>query len=349
MLTKIKFDKFTAFEKLEIKLSPGINVFLGENGTGKTHILKAGYAACDITKSQVRFADKVNNVFYPSGKKIGRLVKRSVGRGKGSLEVVRRLNGNGDGEKDLRLKLSISNQMKSANQARVSGATSSWLDAPLEAAYIPVKDMMANAPGFRSLYEDREIHFEEVYVDILRKAFLPPLRGPADNERGGLLASLRKEMDGRVIAKSEEFFLKNKQGELEFTLLSEGFRKLGLLSVLIQNGTLTNGSVLFWDEPETNLNPKIMRIVVEILMQLQRMGVQVLLATHDNVILKEFDLHTEPGDKVLYHSLYRDVENGGMNIARTGEFLKVSPNAIDDAYASLIDRELERAMGSKGR
>jgi hypothetical protein len=53
--------------------------------------------------------------------------------------------------------------------------------------------------------------------------------------------------------------LSNKQGE--FILLAEGFRKLGLLWLLLQNGTLLNGSVLFWDEPETNLNPKTMQTV----------------------------------------------------------------------------------------
>ena len=345
MLTRIKFDQFTAFDELDVKLSPGINVFVGENGTGKTHILKAGYAACAIAKNNGGFADKVNNVFYPSGKRIGRLVKRSVGRGSGSLEVARKAKSG----RELKLKLSLTTLMEVVEKAKVSGSTRSWMENPLEVAYIPVKDMMANAPGFQSLYEYRSIHFEEVYVDILRKAFLPALRGPTDNERGSLLASLRKEMDGRVIAKNEEFFLKNKQGELEFTLLAEGYRKLGLLSVLIQNGTLTNGSVLFWDEPETNLNPKIMRVVVEILMKLQRMGVQVLLATHDNVLLKEFDLHTEEGDKVLYHSLYRDAERGKVYIKPTEKFLEVSPNAIDDAYASIIDREIKRSMGELGR
>ena len=143
--------------------------------------------------------------------------------------------------------------------------------------------------------------------------------------------------------------MKNKQGELEFTLLAEGYRKLGLLSVLIQNGTLTDGSVLFWDEPETNLNPMIMRVVIEILMQLQRMGMQILLATHDSVLLTEIDLHTESGDKVMYHSLYRDNDDGEVHIASTNKFLEISPNAIDDAEGSLIDREIMRSMGSKGR
>ena len=44
---------------------------------------------------------------------------------------------------------------------------------------------------------------------------------------------------------------------IEFTLLAEGLRKLGLLWLLIRNGSLKPGAVLFWDEPETNLNPKL--------------------------------------------------------------------------------------------
>ena len=63
MIEKIQFEKFAAFERLSIVLSPGINVFVGENGTGKTHILKAVYSACEITKSKKNLADKINGSF----------------------------------------------------------------------------------------------------------------------------------------------------------------------------------------------------------------------------------------------------------------------------------------------
>lgn len=339
MLEKIKFEKFTAFERLEVAFSPGVNVFVGENGTGKTHILKAAYAACDIAKSQGGFAEKINNVFYPSGKQIGRLIKRSSASSKGHVEITRSLEG-----KPLSLRLSFSNHTARPDKASVSGSTKGWTETPFEAAYIPVKDMMANAPGFRSLYEEREIHFEEIYVDIIRKAFLPVLKGPTDKQRKQLLQSLQEAMDGKVITKNEEFFLRNKQGELEFTLLAEGYRKLGLLYVLIQNGTLLNGSALFWDEPETNLNPKLMRAIVGILLELQRIGVQIFLTTHDYVILKEFDLQSQIGDQVAYHSLYRHHQNGEIACATTANYLDITPNAIDDTFGNLVTREIQKSL-----
>jgi recombinational DNA repair ATPase RecF len=44
-ISKLALERFTAFKTLDIDFSPGINVLIGENGSGKTHILKAVYAA----------------------------------------------------------------------------------------------------------------------------------------------------------------------------------------------------------------------------------------------------------------------------------------------------------------
>ena len=140
----------------------------------------------------------------------------------------------------------------------------------VESVYIPVKEMLSNAPGFRSLYAKREVHFEEVYWDILDRAYLPALRGPMDRRRERILSRLREAIGGEVAVKGEEFFLRSEQGDLEFSLLAEGVRKLALLWLLIRNGTLQPDSVLFWDEPETNLNPKLFGVVMDVLLELQR-------------------------------------------------------------------------------
>ena len=339
MLEKIRFEKFTAFEKLEVPLAPGINIFVGENGTGKTHVLKSAYAACDLIHNGEDFAEKVTKIFYPSRKKIGRLVKRAVGHGTATLEVIRRIRGG----KKATLRLSFSTR----DDVQVSGSTRAWMANGMETVYIPVKDMLANAPGFPSLYQRREIHFEEMYLDIILKASLPVLRGAANAQRKRLLSTLEEAMSGKVIIRNGEFFLRNKQGELEFTLLAEGYRKLGLLWLLTQNGSLLDGSVLCWDEPETNLNPKLIRAVVSILVELQRMGVQILIATHDYVVLKEFDLHSKKIDHITYHSLFRN-QDGEVELASTNRFLDIEPNAIDEAYGSLISREVGRAEEGAG-
>ena len=206
--------------------------------------------------------------------------------------------------------------------------------------------MLANAPGFRSLYAQREIHFEEVYDDILQLAYLPPPRGPIAAVDRQLFPDLEQALDGKVTRKDEEFYLRGKRGrQIEFTLLAEGLRKLGLLWLLIRNGSLSPGSVLFWDEPETNLNPKLFRVVIDVLLQLQRRGVQIFLATDDYVILRELDLQRRDCDRIAFHSLHRPQGSEAVACRTTDAFLDIDPNAIGETFDDLYDREIERSLG----
>ena len=168
---------------------------------------------------------------------------------------------------------------------------------------------------------------------------------PSNRNASVLLTIVQNAIDGKVTVKNEEFFLRNRQGNLEFSLLAEGMRKLALLWLLIQNGTLQSGSVLLWDEPETNLNPKLFGPLIDVLLELQRSGVQVFLATHDYVILKELDLRKEDGDNVAFHSLYRDGNTGEIECHTTCNYLDIHPNAIAETFDDLYDREIERTLG----
>lgn len=333
-LTRVELERFTAFSKLELDLSPGINVLVGANGTGKTHLLKVCYVACDAFWKRVRFADKLVDVFLPSGRALGRLAKRQKGSTAARIRVFR--------EEARRVSSTFSNHTTSSESATTTRHRL-WRSDPIQSIYIPVKEMLENAPGFRSLHAAREIHFDETYADIIDLAHRPLLRGPVDSDRKRLLATLSDAIEGRVQIKNEEFFLRSRRGNIEFSLLAEGVRKLALLWILIQNGTLRSGVVLLWDEPEANLNPSLFKPLVQILLDLQRIGVQVLLATHDYVILKELDLQTSETDLVAFHSLYR--EAGDIMCHSTTRYLDIDPNAIAETFDDLYDREIERSVG----
>lgn len=332
MITRFKASNFTVFTDLNVTFSPGINIIIGQNGTGKTHLMKAIYSAsCLIDKKiDTPFDRKINGVFTPNS--IGRLVHRSVGRNSGSISVFRQKD-NEAKERSISLKLT--------NQNKAEVKQNGWsIDENVEAIFIPVKDMLANAPGFRSLFSQKKLSYEEIYLDIIDKAFIPIARGKLSPERETLLSILNEAMSGRVIEKNETFYLKNKNGELEFPLLAEGFRKLGLLYRLIQNESLTHGTMLFWDEPEANLNPLLSQTVVKILIELSRLGVQIFIATHDYVLLKEFQLATTEQDNVMYHVLYHN-ENGDIAHSAFDDLDELSPNAIDSTYSRILDDEIQ--------
>ena len=39
-IKKVQIKNITVFDKMELEFSPGINVFVGDNGVGKTHLIK---------------------------------------------------------------------------------------------------------------------------------------------------------------------------------------------------------------------------------------------------------------------------------------------------------------------
>lgn len=336
-ITRLKLERFTAFKSLDLKPSPGINIFVGANGTGKTHLMKVAYAACDVSKTKEDFTKKLVQVFLPSGNSIGRLVNRRKRNTTCHIGVYR---------SSQSLQASFSNGARNSDIPCIKGSNE-WSADPVECVYIPVKEMLANAPGFQSLYAQRQIHFEAIYADILNRAHLPAPRFQGPPERNALLDILRKIIKGTVHAESEEFFLSSKQGKLEFTLLAEGMRKLGLLWLLIQNGSLDTGSILFWDEPETNLNPKMFGSVIEVLLALQRVGVQIFIATHDYAILKELDLRNKEGDQMAFHSLCASKGEIAHNTSES--YLDLDPNAIREAFTDLYDREVKRSFAGAGK
>lgn len=337
-ITHLHLENLTAFEAFDKPFSEGVNVLIGANGTGKTHLLKTLYAACAITAGEdmeKSFALKLRNVFSPFEGRVGRLATRASKSVSARITVTR--------EGGHKLSAAFSNHTNKVTDVQVSGEAA-WKKAALFCAYIPVKEMLAHAPGFLATAARREIAFEEVYIDIIKRAYLPKLLGPADIYRKRLINALQKAIEGKVIAKGEHFFLKNKQGDLEFSLLAEGIRKLALIWLLIQNGTLLNGSILFWDEPEANINPTLLGEVVEVILELQRMGVQVFLTTHNYVLLKEFDLRKEPFDQIIYISLYRDEGEKAVQSSQSKSYKGVAPNTIATTFADLYRRDVSRAL-----
>ncbi len=136
-------------------------------------------------------------------------------------------------------------------------------------------------------------------------------------------------------------------------MTAEGFRKIGMLLRLISNGSLNPGlsGPLLWDEPESNLNPKLMKQLVEVLLELSRNGQQIILATHDYVLLKWFDLLMDKGkgDQVRFHVLSRDRATGHVRRDSMDDYRAIEPNAIADTFNELTKEQVARKMGALGK
>ncbi len=120
-----------------------------------------------------------------------------------------------------------------------------------------------------------------------------------------ILEKISAVIDGAVILEDDAFYVIKSDGrKVDFSLEAEGLRKLGLLWKLIRNGLLDDGTILLWDEPEANLNPELYSLVAEILLELQKNGVQIFVATHSYNFAKYLEIRRENKEQVMFHNLY---------------------------------------------
>lgn len=354
MIERLELKNFTAFRQLSVEFSPKINIVIGENGTGKTNLLKAAYSLCagvsmskqkpdaSIEDFKALLTAKVLRLFMPLDDRLGKLHHQGV-KERAYLRA--------QFTDEQRIAVTFSSNSKALviddrPQANRDGA---------EAVFIPTKEILSFMKGFNSLYEKYGLSFDQTYQDISLLLDLPELRREQLQEKSKwAMGEIENICGGHfVFYGGGNVTFKTENTEYSANSMAEGLRKIGILSRLLETGAIQPGisGPLFWDEPESNLNPKLMRLLVEILLELARNGQQIVLATHDYVLLKWFDLLMDRGkdDHVRFHSLYRDPNTAEIAVASTDDYLNIAPNPIDDAFGYLINQEIENDLGGLGK
>jgi len=355
MITRLELKNFMVFSDLAVDFSPKINVIIGENGTGKTHLLKAVYALAsgsqlfnkklDHNNAEVSEEDlskflteRFLRVFLPLENKVGKMHHTGMSE-KAELKSEFSL--------DRSIKISLHNN----SQTIAIQKDHNYQQYRQEPVFIPTKEVLSFMKGFVSLYQRYELSFDETYNDICVLLDLPSQRPELLHEKSKwAIAEIEKICGGRFI-----FYgggnVTFKAGNVEYSAnaIAEGFRKVGILARLLETGAIQPGSsgTLLWDEPEVNLNPKLLQILVEILLELSRNGQQIILATHDYVLLKWLDLLMDKGkgDEVIYHSLYRNTDSKEIVVESYDRYQDINQNSISDAFAEIYDRDVSRALG----
>lgn len=94
--------------------------------------------------------------------------------------------------------------------------------------------------------------------------------------------TLEQIIAGKVTLENQKFYLKTQGvvGNIEMGLLAECYRKISTLLQLISNESLSENTILFWDEPEANINPRMIPALKDMLVALAKMGVQIFITTH---------------------------------------------------------------------
>ena len=347
MLQSLDIKNLTVFVEARLRFSPQLNVIVGENGSGKSHLLKVAYAvlaasaeegrkstASVPTKTilQTRVAEKLVAVLRPES--LGRLARRKQGRARCTLRFSL---------DNRQLNIACSFATSSKSEVNIDRLPTAWVEKP--PVFLPTRELLTIYPGFVSVYENHYLEFEETWRDTCLLLGAPTLRGPRERQVRELLSPLEEAMGGTVeLDRNGRFYLNIPgQGRMEMPLVAEGLRKLAMLARLIATGSLLDKGYLFWDEPETNLNPKLIIEVALTILHLCHSGVQVFIATHSLFLMREFDIQLQNPAFRRMRARFFGLQFGdnGIDVQQGGSVDDIGALASLDEELSQSDRYLE--------
>ncbi|MDR0295477.1 MAG: AAA family ATPase [Prevotellaceae bacterium] len=360
-ISRLEISDFLVFTgEFSADFCSGVNLLIGSNGTGKTTLLKLIYWGCEVTKrieidgrGNILFGTSNDSIFYntlfPYFYNNGASLKQtSEFKHEPAIKIYSNVISNDIPCLDVNIPIDLSSIKAFINLSRSKNKDefTQWWKMNIKSVFVPATEMLSHSRGFLALNRERPLPFDNTEIDIISKAELTPTRELTPNARK-VIDKITQIIGGQVEFDGSDFFIhkpNSKEDKIYFQFEASGYRKLGLLWKLLRNGLLEDGTVLLWDEPENSLNPEHISVLVDILLELSRNGVQIFLATHSGILASYFAANRKRSDKVLFHSLYKD--NGQVKVDSSNRFDLLEPNTLTDAEVNLYMKEVETGLGN---
>ncbi|OUM97405.1 MAG: ATPase [Thermobacillus sp. ZCTH02-B1] len=287
MINKVKLRNFGPLRNVDWNNLGKINLIIGENGTGKSFLLKSMYSAMRTIEEFGRGNDRrsVNEVLSEKlywtfqVEKIGDLVAKSYNEPL-TCEIV--FEGNGFsykfGKDTTRTVTVVDNKVSRRKE---------------DSLFLPAKEVLSIFHlVIESREKDRVFGFDDTYYDLVRALMIPKKQGKNYTEFAAARRELDRILGGKAIFDENLKKWMFKKGNQKFSIgvTAEGSKKLSILDTLLGNRSLTPGSVMFIDEPDVALHPKAISSFMDIIFLLAQGGIQFFLASHSYFVIKKLHL-----------------------------------------------------------
>ena len=239
-------------------------------------------------KMQSALRNRLIDCFLPMERKISRLITRTQGTDRCGVELVFADDAvttkTGTGKKKTTLSFEIISSK--ANTVALNYNYPMLANTDAGCIYFPPREILSIFDGFLSTYAKREIPYDATYYFLALALDASKSKGRTLQNIKTLQSLLEQELtevfgqSTKVVKEGNQFFLQQgstttTKAKIEISLAAEGMRKIATLLYLVDNGAFTSQSVLFWDEPEANLNPILIKVIARLLYKLAEGGVQI--------------------------------------------------------------------------
>lgn len=334
MLNKVGIKNFGSLQDISWDGISGINLVIGENGTGKSFLLKALYSAVktieefkrgdDIRTTNEILAEKLRWTFQTD--RLGDLVTKGQ-EDHLSLEM----------EFDSK-KFSYSFS-KDAN-TKLNNVKNEALTRESNSIFLPAKEVLSI---FNIILKSREVDksfgFDDTYFDLAKALKITPKQGKNHKAFADSRKKLENILGGKVEFEEQSGRWEFKNGKQKFSIgaTSEGVKKIAILDNLLANKYLNTTSIIFIDEPESALHPTAIDELMDIMQILAGVGIQIFMASHSYFVIKKLHLiATKNKMPVSCISLqknsdvqYDDLQYGIPNNSIVNESIRLYEEEID--------------------
>lgn len=287
MLNKIKLENFGPLAKVDWNDLGAINLVIGENGSGKTFLLKALYSSMRTLEEYKRgdnqlsaaeiLADKLYWTFQPE--KIGDLVSKGASAALSCSVQIDTNNFSYSFGKDTTKKISsLDNRVPPRSSNSV---------------FLPAKEILSlHKIILKSREQDKSFGFDDTYLDLARALRQSTKIGRNYAEFADSRQKLEKILGGRIEYDESTGRWQFKKGNQKFPIgvTAEGIKKIAILDTLLGNRYLDTNSIVFIDEPESALHPVAISQLLDIVAVLAERGIQFFMASHSYFVVKKLFL-----------------------------------------------------------
>lgn len=347
MIRKLTVEGITVFPKHEIfRFAPGMNIIIGGNDSGKSHLMKLCYAICKwgsggsrrelpvVWAEEKRLRLDLLRVF--GTRDLTGLTSRCV------RDCTARVHASLSGEKvppgSAELEFSF-REGHEEDGLNISQMPERYLLN--NAVFLAPREVLSIYPCYMQAGKRYPELLDSASWELCRALETEPAESPAPI-MSHVMQQIETLLNGKLLRINGRFFLQRPgQDPLELNLVAEGFKRIGTLGLLIGNGTVRPGTSLFWDEPEMNINAQHLPRLVSIMTTLCRAGIQLILTTHSLFLLRE--LVIQLADKSNQSIARRFFGLQTPEIAGTGVCVSSANELNQLAHIASLDAETEQA------
>lgn len=336
MLTSVSLTRFGPVGTLEWTGLGRINAVIGENGSGKTFLLKALYSAVRSLEEAGRGNDPrpLETVLFEKlywtfqAEKIGELVQKG---GEGPLAFEMEMNGG---------RFSYSFGKDTVRSITNLRSTLPRRDA--NSVFLPAKEVLSLTDVIlKSRDVDKTFGFDDTYLDLTRALQISRQKGRNYAE----FAHSRQELEAIIGGRAEyderakSWVFRKGKSWFGIQVTAEGIKKIAILDMLLGNRYITPESIIFIDEPEAALHPSAIVQFLDIIATLASRGIQIFIATHSYFVLKKLYLIAQQNEQSIPLAAH---DESGWQLADLRDGMP--QNAIVAESVRLYEQEVELAL-----